>query len=245
MKRALFHWILAALILLAVPLLAAAAPLAAPLAAPDRASTSFSFSLSATTSSQKFTIPISSVGCLLAQVKSWSAATSGTTAASKLTLSLAVSRRTAQTTNAASSLVPLWTSVAFTSSDLAGLKSGTVTVTLPSRSGSARGTLWIEYPPAQTPCEFTAIPSRTRGRVDLSWRYTGSAFKGSFLVQRSNDGRTWSTISACTRSASSSVYTCSDTGLTSKRSYYYRACASASSTCGSTAVTPPLNVAVP
>jgi hypothetical protein len=245
MQRALFYWILAALILLAVPLLAVAAPMMSPLAAPDRASTSSSFSLSTTTSSQRFTVPVSSAGCVLAQVKSWSAATSGTTAAGSLTLSLAVSRRTAQTTKAATSLVPLWTSVAFTSSDLAGTRSGTVTIALPSRSGSARGTLWIEYPPTQTPCEFKASPSRTRGRVDLSWRYTGSAFKGSFLVQRSSDGRTWRAVTACTRSASSSTYTCSDTGLTSGRTYYYRACASTGSTCGSSAVTPPLNAIAP
>lgn len=240
MQRALFRWIIAALAVLAVPLIVVAAP-------PD-ATTSSSFSLSSTTTGQKFSVAVSEAGCIVAQIKSWSAATTGTTAATQLTLNVAVSRRSSRTSGSATSLVPLWTSLALTSSDLSGVRSsGTITVSmLPSRSSSARGTLWIEYPPSQTPCEFKALTSTTRGRVNLSWRYTGRSFKGSFLVQRSSDGRMWSAVSACARSASSDSYTCTDTGLTSARTYYYRACAvSSGTTCSSTAVTPPLSVRAP
>jgi hypothetical protein len=239
MQRTLFRWLATALLLLAAPLIV--------LAAPNYASTSASFSLSSTTTSQKFSVAVPEAGCIVAQIKSWSAATTGTTAATQLTLNVTVSRRSAQTAGSATSLVPLWTSVAFTSSDIAGVKSGTITISRPSsRSSSARGTLWVEYPPTQTPCEFKALPATTRGRVNLSWRYTGSSFKGSFVVQRSSDGRTWSAVSACARSASASSYTCTDTGLTSTRTYYYRACAvSSGTTCGSTAVTPPLSVKAP
>lgn len=239
MQRTLIRRIVAALLLLAVPLIGVAAP--------DRASTSSSFSLSSTTTSQRVSVSVPEAGCIVAQIKSWSAATTGTTAAPQLTLNITVSRRVTQTAGSATSLVPLWTSLALTSSDIAGVRSGTITVSrASSRSSSARGTLWIEYPPAQTPCEFKALASTTRGRVNLSWRYTGRAFKGSFVVQRSSDGRTWSAVSACTRSASASTYTCTDTGLTSARTYYYRACAvSSGTTCSSTAVTPPLSVKAP
>jgi hypothetical protein len=240
MQHTLFRWIGAALILFAAPLIV--------LAAPDRSTTSSSFSLSSTTTSQKFSVAVPEAGCIVAQIKSWSAATSGTTAATSLTLSAVISSsRSAKVSGSATSLVPLWTSLAFTSSDIASVKSGTVTVSmLSSRSSSARGTVWIEFPPSQTPCEFKALAATTRGRVNLSWRYTGRSFKGSFVVQRSSDGRTWSAVSACARSASSSSYTCTDTGLTSARTYYYRACALTSgTTCGSTAVTPPLSVKAP
>jgi hypothetical protein len=239
MQRALVRWFVAALAVLAVPLIVVAAP--------HNATTSSSFSLSSTTTAQKFSVAVPEAGCIMAQIKSWSAATPGTTAAAQLTLNVTVSRRVAQTAGSATSLVPLWTSLALTTSDIVGVKSGTITVgMLSSRSSSARGTLWIEYPPSQTPCEFKALASTTRGRVNLNWRYTGRSFKGSFLVQRSSDGRMWSAVSACTRSASSSSYTCTDTGLTSARTYYYRACAVSSGTsCSSTAVTPPLSVRAP
>lgn len=238
MPRNLLRWISAVLILCVTPLIAAAAP--------DHASTSSSFSLSATTISQKFNVSVPQAGCIVAQIKAWSAAATGTTAAAQLTLNITVGRRITQTAGSATSLVPLWTSLAFTSSDLSSVKSGTVTVSMAaSRSSSARGTVWIEFPPTQTPCEFKARPS-TRGRVNLSWRYTGNAFKGSFVVQRSSDGRTWSAVSACTRSASSTSYSCTDTGLTSARTYYYRACAVTSGTnCGTASVTPPLSVKAP
>jgi hypothetical protein len=239
MQRSLLRWISAVLILCVTPLIAAAAP--------NHASTSTTFSLSATTTSQKSSVSVPQAGCVVAQIKSWSAATTGTTAAAQLTLSITVGRRITQTVGSATSLVPLWTSLAFTSSDLSSVKSGTVTVSMASvRSRSARGTVWIEFPPTQTPCEFKALPSTTRGRVNLSWRYTGNAFKGSFVVQRSSDGRTWSAVSACTRSASSTSYSCTDTGLTSARTYYYRACAVTSgTTCGTASVTPPLSVNAP
>jgi hypothetical protein len=237
MQRTLIRWIVAALAVLAVPLIVVAAPPAA--------TTSSSFSLSAAFPTQKFSVTVPEAGCIVAQIKSWSAATTGTVPASQLTLTVTISKSLTQTMGSATSLVPLWTSLAVAGNDLTGVRSsGTITVSMPfSRSSSARGTIWIEYPPSQTPCEFKARASTSRGRVELSWRYTGQSFKGSFLVQRSSDGRLWSTVSACTRSASSASYSCSDTGLSSARTYYYRACAvSSGTTCGSTAITPPLSI---
>ena len=108
MQPTLVRWIIAALLLLAVPLMV--------IAAPDRASTSSSFNLSSTITSQRFSVAVPEAGCIVAQIKSWSAATVGTTAATQLTLNVTVSRRVTQTSGSATSLVPLWTSLALTSS---------------------------------------------------------------------------------------------------------------------------------
>lgn len=103
--------------------------------------------------------------------------------------------------------------------------------------GTAKGQITIEYPPTQVPCELKAgIPkTKTRGQIDLSWVYTGKSFKGSFLIERSTDNKTWSVISSCTKSAPASSsktplnnYACADTGLSSNKTYYYRACSVAS-----------------
>ncbi len=73
--------------------------------------------------------------------------------------------------------------------------------------------------------QFRAVPSRTRGRIDVSWKYTGKGFNGSFVVERSTNGGAWRTVGACTQSVTGkSSYGCSDTGLTSGTAYAYRAC---------------------
>jgi len=96
---------------------------------------------------------------------------------------------------------------------------------------TAKGQITIEYPPTQVPCELKAITSRTKGQIDLSWVYTGKSFKGSFLIERSTDNKTWSVISNCKKSAPTSSskttlnnYSCADTGLSRNKTYYYRAC---------------------
>jgi hypothetical protein len=86
-------------------------------------------------------------------------------------------------------------------------------------------------------CDLKATASRTKGKVDLSWRYTGRSFRGFFLVERSTNRKTWSVVSTCKRSPTTTAtsYACSDTGLRSGTTYYYRACASATGLqCGTT-----------
>ena len=76
--------------------------------------------------------------------------------------------------------------------------------------------------------QFRAVPSRTRGRIDVSWKYSGKGFNGSFVVERSTNGGAWRTLGACTQSvAGKGSYSCSDTGLTSGTAYAYRACVAA------------------
>jgi hypothetical protein len=87
---------------------------------------------------------------------------------------------------------------------------------------------------------FTAKAALSRGQIDLGWAYTGKAFRNQFLVERSNNLSTWTPVSACSLyySAKSTAYRCSDTGLTSNRLYYYRACLPATGvrTCPSTSI---------
>jgi hypothetical protein len=96
--------------------------------------------------------------------------------------------------------------------------------------GTAKGKITIEYPPNQVPCELKAVTSKTKGQIALSWVYTGKLFKGSFLIERSTDNKTWSVISSCTKplpassKTTSTSYSCTDSGLSSNRTYYYRVC---------------------
>jgi hypothetical protein len=90
---------------------------------------------------------------------------------------------------------------------------------------------------------FTATAATTRGQINLRWTYTGKAFRGTFLVERSNNRTTWAPVTSCSLSYSTrtTTYTCTDTKLTSGRSYYYRVCkpATGSKTCTSANATIP------
>jgi hypothetical protein len=99
----------------------------------------------------------------------------------------------------------------------------------------------------QAPCKLTATPSRTRGTVSLSWRSNGVPFRGSFLVERSTNRRTWSAVSFCRKTPTTATsYYCSDSGLRSRTTYYYRACAVTTGfRCGTTNVTPVTSVRAP
>jgi hypothetical protein len=150
-----------------------------------------------------------------------------------------------------SSVSPLWVSYAVVSTQVSRVKTWTVSVINFTKIGTAKGTLNLKYPPTQMPCELKVAPSRTKGQIDLSWIYTGKSFKGSFLVERSTDGKQWSVVRACKKSsptalAASTSYSCSDTGLKSSTAYYYRACAITSgSKCGTADMTPAISVKVP
>lgn len=86
--------------------------------------------------------------------------------------------------------------------------------------------------------QFRAAPSRTRGRVDVSWKYSGKGFNGSFVVERATNGGAWRTVGACTQSVTGKgSYGCSDTGLTSGTAYAYRACVAARDASCSTGAT--------
>lgn len=77
--------------------------------------------------------------------------------------------------------------------------------------------------------EFRATPARLRGRVELSWKYAGKPFAGSFVVERSTNGGAWRAVSACVQpfNEGSASYGCADSGLTSGTRYAYRACITA------------------
>ena len=103
-------------------------------------------------------------------------------------------------------------------------------------------------PTGTTPCDFKATAARTKGRVDLSWRYTGKKFTGAFLVERSTDGKAWSVVPICTMSNPiGKSYDCTNMELTSGRVYQYRACGVAGSSmrCGTTNRTAVLSVKAP
>ncbi len=246
MKRDSFVW-------RALILAAAAAVLAAglALAAPPATKKSFTFDVgSAFGDSDKFSFTVTEAGCILAQVKSWTRSGSSGSAASQLALILTGSDRSthyARTDGSASSVLPLSTGYAASASDVRNVRTWTISIGNFTRSGTARGTLELEYPATLAPCELRAAASRTPGRVDLSWRYTGKSFSGSFLVERSSDGATWSALSACkkTRSTSTTSYACSDAGLRSGTRYYYRACTTTGTRCGTTNVTPTTSARAP
>lgn len=96
---------------------------------------------------------------------------------------------------------------------------------------------------------FKATSSRVRGRIDLSWSYTGKSFTGYFVVERSSNGSAWRSVSACTLRYSTTAkgsYSCSDTGLASGTTYSYRACIVAKGTaCSSGSATKAVSVKAP
>jgi hypothetical protein len=202
----------------------------------------------------KFNVKVSEAGCILAQITFWSRLGTSGVAAGQLAVIINGSDRTGyygRVDGKVSDVSPLWVSYAITSTEVSRVQSWTVSVLNFTKTGTARGTLNLKYPPTQMPCELKVAPSRTRGQIDLSWIYTGKPFRGSFLVERSSDGRKWSVVSPCrklppTNSAASTSYSCSDTGLKSSTTYYYRGCAITSgSKCETTDVTPAISVKTP
>jgi len=226
-------------------------------AASAAATNDYSFELTSTYGDQeKFSFSVAEAGCVIAQVKSWSRSGTSGLATSQLALILNGSDRTsyyAREDGGYTSNAPLWISYAVSSTQVSKVQTWTISVANFTQSGTAKGTLNLEYPPTQTPCELKVAVSRTKGQVDLGWVYAGRPFRGSFLIERSTDGRKWRVVTACTKFApTSSVttpkkYSCSDTRLTSGRTYYYRACAITSGTSCDTQknITPPRAVKVP
>lgn len=250
MKQSITRWAL--FIIIGLSLVSTAA-------SPTSLSTAkeYSFELTSTYGDKdKFSFSVAEGGCIIAQVKDWSrSGTSGSTA-SQLALILNGSDRTsyyARIDGGYTSITPLWTSYSVPSSQVSKVNTWTISVVNFTKSGTAKGTLSLEYPPTQTPCELKVAVSRTSGQIDLGWVYTGRSFRGSFLIEHSTDGRNWSVISACTKTAPTALgttsinYSCSDTRLTSGRTYYYRACAVSSGTVCDTRkyITPPKSVKVP
>lgn len=74
--------------------------------------------------------------------------------------------------------------------------------------------------------EFNVVPLRLRGQIQLTWRYEGEPFEGSFLVERSVNGGAWRPVSSCTTAYAPDVerYRCLETGLASGSTYTYRIC---------------------
>lgn len=107
----------------------------------------------------------------------------------------------------------------------------------------------IQLQSASSVTNFRATASRVRGRIDLSWYYTGRSFTGYFVVERSTNGSTWRSVSACTLKYNGNAktpYTCMDTGLASGTSYSYRACILTKGTaCSSASATKAVTVKAP
>ena len=193
-------------------------------------------------------IDIAQAGCILARVYPWPPSTQGSTAV-KLALILNgsdIKGYYARSDGDTADTLPLWTSYAVSPSQVTEVEEWTLSIVNFTEGGEAQGTIRLEFPPTQVPCELKATVPQTRGQIDLSWRYTGNPFKGFFLIERSTDNRTWSLIRACTQAPSRSTsYACSDTGTSGTR-YYYRVCAVTSgSRCGTTNLTPPVSVRAP
>lgn len=229
-------------------LVLALATQAAGLAAPHTASKSFNFDIGTTYSAtDKFDLPkISEGGCILAQITSWSR--SGNSGSPTSELALILTSTDIQGYYArADGKAPLWISYAIATKDAERVKTWSISVANFTKAGTASGTLLVEYPATQIPCELKAAVSRTKGQVDITWKHTGKTFRGSFLVERSTDSKSWKVVSACTKSATASSYSCSEKGLTSGRLYYYRACAVAAEAklCGKENLTPPVSVKLP
>ena len=96
--------------------------------------------------------------------------------------------------------------------------------------------------------DFRALPARKRGRIELSWQYTGRATGGAFVVERSTNGSSWRSVAACNidLEAEISDYGCTDTGLRSGTTYAYRACAVTRGTaCASATATRTVSVKAP
>ena len=74
--------------------------------------------------------------------------------------------------------------------------------------------------------DFRAMPARKRGRIELNWQYSGRAFSGAFVVERSTNGSSWRSVAACNigYDENSAAYGCTDSSLRSGATYAYRAC---------------------
>ncbi len=74
--------------------------------------------------------------------------------------------------------------------------------------------------------DFMAAPLRLRGQIQLSWRYEGEPFEGSFWVERSVNGGVWRAVLACASpyEPEAERHRCLDTGLVSGSTYVYRIC---------------------
>jgi hypothetical protein len=227
----------------------AASPLQPTLASPRQTSVEFPFDLSAEAGdADTYEFKIASPGCILAQIRPWTATTKDGIKAPRLELAVLGADNSLQprqaVTNSCSSVSPLWVSYAVFSGEAARVPSWTVRVSNPDARGTARGIMKIEYPPTQMPCALTARANR-QGGVDLTWRHSGRPFSGSFLVERSTDnGATWTAVSTCTVAVSNnSAYECRDEGATITPRLLYRACAVTSgNVCSVSTVTPAVRV---
>lgn len=190
-------------------------------------------------------IPVTSPGCILAQIRPWMASTPDGKKADRLQLELRGNDRSfpyAIISGPASQQVPLWLSYAAFPSDVSRVVTWTVGVSTLNNSGTARGVVRIEYPPTTMPCVLRA--ESTANGVFLNWFYTGERFDGSFLIERSsNNGAAWRTIDACTTSVSNrTTYSCNDETAT-QGDYLYRACSvTEGNTCTASNVTPPVRL---
>jgi hypothetical protein len=201
-----------------------------------------------------FPVEAGQAGCILARVQSWPPATSGSRPV-KVTLILNGSDRTgyyARSDGDTADPLPLWTSYAVSAREAGLVDEWTLSVINFTEGSTAEGTIQIEFPPSQTPCQFEANVPRTMGVIDLSWHYTSPIQSDYFFVERSMPGTSsWSPVSDCRQrvdARSSDQYFCSDTGLRSKTSYTYRACWVASSSsrqCGTSNVTPAVSAKAP
>ncbi len=234
------------LVILLVPLLVAAVPVAP---TDDVIKEAFDIG-SSYGDNHTVSFQVDQPGCILLQVPPWTSATRRDTAAKQLTLTIDGSNRSsyyAQEKGSASKVVPLWVSYAVSARDVSQVRMWTAAVSNFTRAGSAQGTLYLDLPTSRLPCQFTATAAKTQGQVDLAWRYTGSSFRGTFVVERSTNGRSWSAVRGdCTDVAPiATAYSCSDTTAKSGSTYLYRACAVISgSRCGTTNVTPAIQVKV-
>lgn len=217
-------------------------------AAARHTSVDFPFNLDAQAGdAASFEFKIASPGCILAQIRPWTATTKDGTSVRRLDLAILGADREQPRqalTNSSSAVSPLWVSYAVFSGEAARVPSWTIRVTNPDGRGTARGIIKIEYPPTQMPCALTARASRPSG-VDLSWRHSGRPFSGSFLVERSTDnGKTWGPVSTCTLAVSNNAaYACRDESATVTPQLLYRACAVTSgNVCAGSTVTPAVRV---
>lgn len=219
--------LLCCLMLLALGLVA---PSGSARAMPLLATKSFDVSLASGTRSTQFELPrIGEAGCIIAQIASWSGNTS-------LTLTIKGGSRSSQAVSASQG--PLWVSYPV-SKDQASQR-WIVEASRGTGRETLRGRLVVEYPPTQVPCGFQAA---TSGRnVTLTWSYNGPSFKGSFVVERSSDLRSWQAVYTKTSGQGSFSY---NDRVSRAGTYWYRACAvGRGSRCGSSNVTPPFRASV-
>lgn len=186
-----------------------------------------------------FDIRVGGSGCIVASIEAWSPAAKGDSKAPQLALILngdgndqAYAR-----VDGAPGRAPLWMSYAVSEDEARRVGTWTVSVVNFSKAGSAKGVVKIEYPPAQTPCEFKAIARK--GLVNLSWTSTGEPMDGNFVVER-REGADWSAVPDCTQAAAAgSSFSCRDEQVRRGATYVYRVCATPGNQCRSSGVLPP------